>query len=151
MTAPSSRERRAGDACPGVDRPFVAVDGSIVRLRPAGQPVHIEALSDLMDVIAAQPDPAIQLTSRGALQVRGLPDPLTPQIRAAIRATGLVPSASHELVRNVVASPLSGLDGAGQCDLRPVTRALDTALRADPALAHLGGRFLFVLDDGRGD
>ncbi len=151
VTAPTSRERRAGDACPGVSRPFVAVDGSIVRLRPAGQPVRIETLCELMDVVAGQTDPAIQLTSRGALQLRGLPDPLTPRIRDAIRATGLVPSATHELVRNVVASPLSGLDGAGHCDLRPVTRSLDTALRADPDLAHLGGRFLFVLDDGRGD
>jgi precorrin-3B synthase len=151
VTAPTSRERRAGDACPGVSRPFVAVDGSIVRLRPAAQPVRLDALSGLMDIVAGQADPAIQLTSRGALQLRGLPDPLTPRIRDAIRATGLVPSATHELVRNVVASPLSGLDGAGHCDLRPVTRALDTALRADPDLAHLGGRFLFVLDDGRGD
>ena len=151
VTAPSSRERRAGDACPGVDRPFVAVDGSIVRLRPAGQPVHIKALSDLMDVVAGQPDPAIQLTSRGALQLRGLPDPLTPGIRDAIRATGLIPSATHELVRNIVASPLSGLDGAGHCDLRPMSRTLDAALRADPALSLLGGRFLLVLDDGRGD
>jgi precorrin-3B synthase len=151
VTAPSSRERRAGDACPGVSRPFVAVDGSIVRLRPAGQPVCIESLSALMDVVAGQPDPAIQLTSRGALQLRGLPDPLTPRIRDAIRATGLVPSATHELVRNIVASPLSGLDGTGHCDLRPVTRALDAALRTDPGLSRLGGRFLLVLDDGRGD
>ncbi len=151
VTAPSSRERRAGDACPGVSRPFVAVDGSIVRLRPAGQPVCIESLSALMDVVAGQPDPAIQLTSRGALQLRGLPDPLTPRIRDAIRATGLVPSATHELVRNIVASPLSGLNGAGHCDLRPVTRALDAALRTDPDLSRLGGRFLLILDDGRGD
>jgi precorrin-3B synthase len=151
VTAPSSRARRAGDACPGVSRPFVADDGSIVRLRPAGQPVRVAALTGLMDIIAGQSDPSIQLTSRGALQLRGLPDPLTPGHRDAIRATGLVPSVTHELVRNVVASPLSGLDDAGQCDLRPVTRALDTALRADAALAHLGGRFLFVLDDGRGD
>lgn len=151
VTVPTSRERQAGDACPGVARPFVAVDGSIVRLRPAGHPVRVSALFELMDIVAGQPDPAIQLTSRGALQLRGLPDPLTPLIRDAIRATGLVPSPTHELVRNIIASPLSGLDGAGHCDLRPVVRELDAALCADPELAHLGGRFLFVLDDGRGD
>lgn len=93
----------------------------------------------------------IQLTSRGALQVRGLPDPLTHPVRDAIRATGLVPSATHELVRNVVASPLSGLDDAGHTDLRPVVDALDAAVCAEPDLRRLGGRFLFVLDDGRGD
>ena len=66
-------------------------------------------------------------------------------------ATGLVPSTSHELVRNVVASPLSGLDGDGHCDVRPVVAALDEALCAEPDLSGLGGRFLFAVDDGRGD
>src|SRR5689334_19612701 len=97
VTAPKSRPRRAGDACPGVARPFSAADGSIVRLRPAGQPVPLRALAQLLDVVAAQDDPAIQLTSRAALQLRGLPDPLTPETRAAIVATGLVPPVSHEL------------------------------------------------------
>lgn len=151
VTAPTSHPRRAGDACPGVSRPFVARDGSIVRLRPASQPVPVQALAALLELLAGQADPAIQLTSRAALQVRGLPAPLTPDVREAISSTGLVPSPSHELVRNIVASPLSGLDAAGLCDVRPVVRALDAALCADPGLARLGGRFLFVLDDGRGD
>ena len=72
-------------------------------------------------------------------------------MRERLRASGLVPSPTHELVRNVVASPLSGLDGHGHCDLRPVARALDAALCADARLADLPGRFMFVLDDGRGD
>ncbi|MBC9819987.1 precorrin-3B synthase [Terrabacter sp. MAHUQ-38] len=151
MTAPTSRPRQAADACPGVGRPFVAADGSIVRLRPAGRPVPVEALARLLDLVESQPDPAIQLTSRAALQLRGLPDPLSCSVRESIESTGLVPSLSHELVRNVVASPLSGLDDAGHCDVRHVTRALDAALCADPDLARLGGRFLFALDDGRGD
>jgi len=151
VTAPTTRQRRAGDACPGVSRPFAAVDGSIVRLRPAGQPVSLHALTELLEIVAGQPDPAIQLTSRGALQLRGLPDPLTPRIVDAIRDTGLVPSRTHELVRNIMVSPLSGLDREGHADLRPLARDLDVALCADPGLVRLGGRFLFVLDDGRGD
>ncbi|MFM6850052.1 MAG: precorrin-3B synthase [Terrabacter sp.] len=66
-------------------------------------------------------------------------------------ATGLVPSSTHELVRNVVVSPLSGLDGVGHCDVRPLVTALDGAVCGDAALSGLGGRFLFALDDGRGD
>ncbi|GAB3888307.1 precorrin-3B synthase [Terrabacter terrigena] len=151
MTAPTSPAREAADACPGIARPFSAADGSIVRLRPAAQPVPVGALSQLLDVVAGQDDPAIQLTSRAALQLRGLPDPLTADVRAAIIATGLVPTPSHELVRNLVSSPLSGLDGGGRCDVRPLVAALDEALCSEPALSRLGGRFLFALDDGRGD
>jgi precorrin-3B synthase len=113
--------------------------------------VPVRALLELLDIVATQHDPSIQLTSRAALQLRGLPSPVDPGLRERLRATGLVPSASHELVRNVVASPLSGLDGLGHCDLRPVVSALDTAVCADPRLAALPGRFLFALDDGRGD
>jgi precorrin-3B synthase len=77
-------------------------------------------------------------------------DGLTDEVVEAIAATGLLPSRSHELVRNVMVSPQTGLAG-GRTDLRPVAAELDHLLCADPALAALPGRFLFVLDDGRGD
>ncbi|WP_242652872.1 precorrin-3B synthase [Intrasporangium flavum] len=151
MTAPGTRDRPAADACPGITRPFAAADGAIVRVRPGGRPVPVAALQGLLEIVAGQEDPTLQLTSRAALQLRGLPDPVPADVRDAITATGLVPSPAHELVRNVLASPLSGLDGAGRCDVRPLVRDLDAAICADPALAALPGRFLLVVDDGRGD
>ncbi len=151
VSAQTTRRHATTDACPGVARPFEAADGAIVRLRPAARPVRVSALATLMEIVAAQVDPSMQLTSRGALQLRGLPTPLSPDVAAAISGTGLVPSASHELVRNIVASPLSGLDGEGHCDLRPMVAALDAALCSEPTFAKLPGRFLFALDDGRGD
>jgi precorrin-3B synthase len=92
----------------------------------------------------------LQLTSRAGLQIRGLPDPLPSGFVDAVAATGLLPAPTHERVRNIVASPLTGLSG-GLTDLSPMTAALDAGLIAEPALADLPGRFLFVLDDGRGD
>ena len=47
-------------------------------------------------------------------------------------------------------SPQTGLAG-GRTDLRPVATELDRLLCDDATLATLPGRFLFVLDDGRGD
>ncbi len=98
-------------------------------------------------------DGRLHLTSRANLQVRALPGVdgvLEPEVLAAVEATGLLPTRTHELVRNVMVSPQTGVAG-GLVDLRPVATDLDARLCADPDLAVLPGRFLFVLDDGRGD
>ncbi len=49
----------------------------------------------------------------------------------------------------MLASPLAGLDGGP--DLTAVVQGLDAALCARSRLAELPGRFLFAVDDGRGD
>jgi precorrin-3B synthase len=72
-------------------------------------------------------------------------------LAARLADAGLLPSLTHERVRNLLASPLSGRDGAGLADVRPLIAEFDRALTARPALAELSGRFLFALDDGRGD
>lgn len=125
----------------------------LVRLRLIGGQVSSAALRALVGVAEEHGDGRVHLTSRANLQVRSLPGAegrLPPAVDAAIERTGLLPSRTHELVRNVMVSPQSGLAG-GAADLRPVAAELDALLRADPALASLPGRFLFVLDDGRGD
>lgn len=153
MTTPPPRRRTRADLCPGVLRPWPADDGALVRLRVPGGRLAPATLSALADVAARYGDGRVHLTSRANLQLRGLPATdgrLDEAVVAQIAATGLLPSATHELVRNIVVSPLTGLAG-GRADLRPVTDRLDAGLRADPVLAQLPGRFLFVLDDGRGD
>jgi precorrin-3B synthase len=65
-------------------------------------------------------------------------------------AAGLLPSQTHERVRNIVASPLSGRAG-GMADIRGLVTELDEAIRSEPTLAELPGRFMFGVDDGRGD
>jgi precorrin-3B synthase len=67
-----------------------------------------------------------------------------------VAAAGLLPAATHERVRNVVASPLSGRAG-GRTDVRGWVADLDAAIQAEAALAQLPGRFWFSVDDGRGD
>ncbi|GAA1845016.1 precorrin-3B synthase [Microlunatus capsulatus] len=138
------------DRCPGVLRPHLAADGAMVRVRVPGGQTTGPALAALGRAAARHGRGLLQLTSRAGLQVRGLPEDLPDAFEAEVAAAGFLPSATHERVRNVVASPLTGLHG-GLADLRPLVRALDTALQADAALAGLSGRFLLGLDDGRGD
>lgn len=148
---PGPRDRT--DRCPGALRPWQADDGALVRLRLIGGQVSISSLLALASVSAAYGDGDVHLTGRANLQVRGLPSTrgqLPEEVLDALRRTALLPSPTHELVRNVMVSPLSGING-GTADLRAAATAYDALLCADPDLARLPGRFLVVLDDGRGD
>ncbi|HXH79460.1 nitrite reductase [Nocardioides sp.] len=146
-------QRNRGDLCPGVLRPWPAADGMLVRLRLIGGRVSSASLLALLEVAEHFGDGRVHLTSRANLQVRALPGArgeLDAAVLTAIESTGLLPTRTHELVRNVMVSPQTGLAG-GRVDLRPVAVDLDTRLCAAPELTGLPGRFLIVLDDGRGD
>lgn len=152
MSAPPARRYRH-DRCPGALRPWPAKDGLLVRLRLVGGRLTVDQLRALIAVAEQYGDGRLHLTARANLQIRALPGAdgaLEPAVLDAIEETGLLPSRSHELVRNVLVSPQTGLAG-GRIDLRPVSADLDRLLLADRGLAGLPGRFLFVLDDGRGD
>ncbi|MFI8304741.1 precorrin-3B synthase [Streptomyces sp. NPDC085927] len=144
-----SRDR--GDACPGSLRLHTADDGALARVRVPGGVLTLpqaEALADAADRLG---DGELHLTSRGNVQVRGLRDDCGALLAGLLDAAGLLPSRGHERARNIVASPLSGLDGRGVRDVRPWLSALDASLCASEAAPALSGRFLFALDDGRGD
>lgn len=145
--------RSRPDRCPGVVHPWPAEDGGLVRIRVPGGRVPLASLQALTRVAAEYGDGRVRLTGRANLQVRAMPlagDRLADAALDALETTGLLPSRSHDRVRNVLASPQTGLAG-GRADLRPVVAALDALLLGDDGLAGLPGRFLFTLDDGRGD
>jgi precorrin-3B synthase len=148
--------RTRADRCPGVLRPWPADDGLLVRLRLVGGRLPASTLLRLVALAEQYGDGRVHLTTRANLQLRALPaagpDRLAAEVVSAIEETGLLPSRSHELARNVLVSPQTGLaSAAGVADLRGVAVELDRLLCGAPALAQLPGRFLFVLDDGRGD
>ncbi|MFF9849393.1 cobalamin biosynthesis protein CobG [Streptomyces litmocidini] len=146
-----ARIRDRGDACPGALRLHPADDGRLARLRlPAGRltPRQAEVLARAAETLG---DGRISITSRGNAELRGLGEGCGAELADLLAGAGLLPSPTHERVRNIVASPGAGLDGLGHADVQLWARALDAALCAEPRAASLSGRFLFVLDDGRGD
>jgi precorrin-3B synthase len=138
------------DRCPGLRRPHLAADGAMVRIRVPGGQTTGTRLRQLSRIAERFGSADIQLTSRASLQLRGLADPVPDSLIRAVQQAGFLPSETHERVRNIVASPLTGISGA-MTDVRPLVATLDARLCAAPRLSALPGRFLFALDDGRGD
>jgi precorrin-3B synthase len=145
----SVASRPGDDRCPGALRLAEAADGLLARVRLPGGLIRGEQLRVLARLASELGDGRVELTSRGNVQLRGLAgDGAVPLTDGLVRA-GLLPSLTHDRVRNVLASPLAGLDRG--TDLTGIVRALDAAVCARPRLAELSGRFLFAVDDGHGD
>ncbi len=142
--------RDRADACPGAVRTHLAADGRLARVRVPGGLLGGPQLVVLAQAAVDLADGALELTSRGNVQLRGLAEDAPAELARRLHGAGLLPSEAHETARNVVASVLSGRAG-GLVDVRPVVRSFDAGLLADPALAGLPGRFLVTVDDGRGD
>ncbi|WP_116453635.1 nitrite/sulfite reductase [Blastococcus litoris] len=148
MTAFPTRER--ADACPGALQTHPAADGALARVRVPGGALTVDQLLVLSDAAQELGDGALELTSRGNVQLRGVRSGAEGELGDRLAAAGLLPSATHETARNVLASVLSGR-AEGFVDVRPWVSAFDAAMCADPALAALPGRYLAAFDDGRGD
>src|SRR6185369_5309762 len=127
----TSRPReRARDACPGVLRTHAAADGALARLRLPGGILPAGTARELAACARELGDGCVELTSRGNVQLRGLADGAAEVLATRARRVGLLPSDTHERIRNIIASPLSGRSTASQRDIAPLVGALDRALCA---------------------
>ena len=148
LTTSTSRPLTTADACPGILDLHEARDGHVARIRLPGGYATGPRLRRLAALASQFGNGCADLTSRGNIQLRGIRAAEDRELARRAAAAGLLPSPAHDRARNITASPLAGL--AGHPDLRRLVHALDRALRADPGLAALPGRFLFCLDDGTG-
>lgn len=153
-TRPAPSPRATGDRCPGALRLHEADDGFLARVRLPGGLLDAAQVLALADAAEALGDGYLRLTARGNVEIRGLGEDAGLRLSAVLSASGLLPSATHERVRNIVATPAAGLDGHSHShsgSLVDVVRRTDRLLCETPRAADLSGRFLLGLDDGRGD
>ncbi|WP_239516363.1 MULTISPECIES: precorrin-3B synthase [unclassified Streptomyces] len=143
--------RDRGDACPGALRLHTADDGFLARVRiPAGLLTARQA--SVLGLAADRfGDGHLELTSRGNVQLRGLADGCGAELAELLAEAGLLPAPGHERVRNIVATPTSGILDADRPHVVPWVRELDSLLCASTQATALSGRFLFAVDDGLGD
>ena len=134
--------------CPGALQPMPSGDGLLVRVRPwcgAFAPDAVAALADIADRFG---NGHIDLTRRANLQIRGVREGDVPEMQRVLRAHGLLDrDPAVEAGRNIMVSPLAGLDSAA-LDVRPIARELVELLASDPALRGLPAKFGFLVDGG---
>ena len=124
-------------------------DGLIVRVKPRGGRLTIEQAIGIAASAARFGNSALDLTSRANLQIRGVGHDGLPGLTAALDDLGLLDASPEaESRRNVVVSPLAGLDPMAAFDIRPAVAGLEDRLAAEASLAALPAKFGFAVSDG---
>lgn len=135
--------------CPGALRPMQTGDGWIVRVRPRSGELSVLQMLEVSEVATCHGNGLIDLTRRANLQIRGVDERNLPSLWAALSECGLIDAhADAEAVRNVVVSPLAGIDPTEICNVRPMAGALEAVLAETPTLWSLPGKFGFAIDGG---
>jgi precorrin-3B synthase len=144
MTAPAVR-----GWCPGALRPMESGDGLIVRLKLTCGIVPLDLAARIADWAGRFGNGEIDLTARANLQLRGVTEAALPGLQDAIAVAGLLDdNPDGEAIRNVIASPLAGLDPDARLDIRPTVAALEARLTNDARLYGLPAKFCIAVEDG---
>lgn len=135
--------------CPGALKPMESGDGLLVRVRPRCGAFSLHSLAELAALASRTGNGHLDLTRRANIQIRGVRRGGLADVWSCLDRLGLIDgNAEAEAIRNVLVSPLAGLDPAEVLDVRPIARALEDALADTPALCALPGKFGFIVDGG---
>ena len=143
--------------CPGALRPMESGDGLILRVKPRGGRLTLDQAEAIARLSLRYGNGHLDLTGRANLQIRGArPDTLNA-LTDGLREAGLLDAnAAVESLRNIVASPLAGIDP--DCfDTRPFLAELERciaeiALRPPaPPPSLRGGAAAAAIQPGAGD
>lgn len=134
--------------CPGALRPMASGDGLILRVKPRGGAFTLAEAAAVAALSRRFGNGHLDLTSRANIQIRGAREETVEPLLAGLREMGLLDrDADSEARRNIVASPLAGLD-PGCFDIRPFVSALEQGSEREAALQVLPAKWSFVVDGG---
>jgi precorrin-3B synthase len=133
--------------CPGALKPMKSGDGLIVRVRPRCGVFRLDELIVLAEAARRFGNGHIDLTRRANLQVRGVSEESLPGLQDVIAGLGLLDlTPEGEAVRNLMISPLAGVDPGDVLDGREIARELARLLASERTLWALPSKFGFVID-----
>jgi precorrin-3B synthase len=130
--------------CPGLSAPMATGDGLLARLTPSGATISLDAFAGLCAAAHAHGNGAIEITSRGSIQVRGLSAVSAPAFAAAVAALGIAASDGIP----VLVDPLSGLDPVETFEASALAADLRAALAASSFASRLAAKVSVIVDGG---
>lgn len=142
MAAPAS-------ACPGLMRIAPARDGGLCRIRLHGGELTRTQAKVIAAVARTAGSGLIDATNRANLQIRGVKAGMQDTVIAALISAGLGPQhADADDVRNLMLSPLAGIDPDALMDVTPLANALSAMMQRDTRLFDLSPKFALMVDGG---
>ncbi|WP_372489472.1 precorrin-3B synthase [Pseudomonas caspiana] len=135
-------------ACPGLLRIVPALDGGICRIKLAGGSISAAQAQAVANAAQTYAHGVIEATNRANLQIRGIGDQQIALIDTLL-AAGLGPNnPDSDDVRNLMLSPVAGLDPHMLLDVRPLAAQILAALENNPRFHDLSPKFALSLDGG---
>ena len=151
-------------ACPALSRIVAARDGGLCRIKlPGGKLLAAQALA-IAGAAERHASGIVELTNRANLQLRGVKPGADEALSQLLARAGLGPrvgadpsldpaEAAHRAAvaddaRNLLLSPIAGLDIDSLCDTAALAEPLLAVLQNEPRLAELSPKFSVLLDGG---
>ncbi len=126
-----------------------ARDGGICRVRLAGgeiTAVQAKVLSESSSLFASG---VIDATNRSNLQLRGVRDDAQPALIERLVGAALGPEHEDtDDLRNVMLSPLAGIDSHALMDVTPIARDVIAMMQREPRFRALSPKFAVQIDGG---
>nr|WP_322042388.1 precorrin-3B synthase [Paraburkholderia sp. J67] len=156
-TSPADWAAARRSACPGLVRVVTARDGGLCRIRLPGGALPATQAHAMAEAALAHAHGTLELTNRANIQIRGIRTGSEAALTAALVAAGLGPSmaasegadlSTADELRNLMLSPLAGLDPDALIDTTTLTAPLVAMLQGEPRFAALSPKFAMLIDGG---
>lgn len=138
-------------------RVVTALDGGLCRVRLPGGMLPATQAHAIAEAALAHANGTLELTNRANLQVRGIRTGSEAALTAALVGAGLGPSISAsesadlcaaDELRNLMLSPLAGLDSEALVDTTTLAAPIVAMLQGEPRFAALSPKFALLIDGG---
>ena len=134
--------------CPGALRPMQSGDGLLVRVRLKNNALSPEIASELARLAELTGNGTMELSQRANIQLRGIRQSQYPALVQSLHEAGLLDDTPEaEAIRNIIVSPLAGLDPAA-ANIDEIVSELDHDLRVMTWMHALPAKFGFAIDAG---